>query len=219
MIINKDCREGLLELKDKSIDLLITDPPYSTPVITSFGRQLFRNYADTSVQMYYWKTLQEDLKKKLKDNAPVFIFCNDDFFHILHQAFYHWKEKGMLIWDKKHIGMGKPIRKRHEIIFYACDGYFNFNKHDHYSHIPSVIEFKKVPSKNRIHGAQKPVELLTFLIKGFSKEGDTVLDLFGGSGATHVAALNSNRNCTCFELNEEISDKAKQIAKENNLDL
>ena len=41
-IRNIDCLEGLKELQPNSVDLLITDPPYSTPVITSFGRKKFK---------------------------------------------------------------------------------------------------------------------------------------------------------------------------------
>lgn len=210
MIINKDCREGLLELEDKSIDLLITDPPYSTPVITAFGRKKFKNVADWSIQEYYFKTLAQDLKPKLKDGAPVFIFCDDKFYPILYRVFYQYLNVGMLIWDKGHIGMGKPIRKRHELIFYACDSSFEFNQTEEHRHIPSVLNFKQVGRTERIHGAQKPVELLEFLIKGFSNEGDVVLDLFGGSGSTGVACRNTNRNSICFELNDVIADAAEQ---------
>jgi DNA modification methylase len=38
-IKNVDCLEGIKELADGSVDVVITDPPYSTPVITSFGRK------------------------------------------------------------------------------------------------------------------------------------------------------------------------------------
>ena len=60
-IINKDCMIGLDQMADNSIDLLITDPPYSTPVITSFGRKKFKNLADLSIQEFYFT----EMKKKL----------------------------------------------------------------------------------------------------------------------------------------------------------
>jgi len=115
---------------------------------------------------------------------------------------------GLLIWDKNRIGMGKPVRKRHELIFYANQGFRDFKKHGEYTHLPSVLNFKH--DKDKIHGAQKPVELIEMLINGFTEENDTVADLFGGSGSTGIACDKTNRNGICFELNNEISIASKE---------
>ena len=48
------------------------------------------------------------------------------------------------------------------------------------------------------------MKLIEMLIVGFTNEGDTVVDLFGGSGTTGIASDNTNRNGICFELNAEI---------------
>ena len=50
IILNGDCMILLDSLPESSIDCLITDPPYSTPVITGFGRKKFKNVADLSIQ-------------------------------------------------------------------------------------------------------------------------------------------------------------------------
>ena len=57
--------------------------------------------------------------------------------------------------------------------------------------------------KNRLHPTQKPVELLEYLIKTYSNEGDTVLDNCMGSGSTGVACKNTNRNFIGIELDEK----------------
>ena len=54
-----------------------------------------------------------------------------------------------------------------------------------------------------MHPTQKPVELLEYLIKTYSNEGDVVLDNCMGSGSTAIAAINTNRNYIGYELNEE----------------
>ena len=60
----------------------------------------------------------------------------------------------------------------------------------------------------RIHPTQKPVELLAQLIAASTKEDDTVLDPFMGSGTTAIAAIREKRNFIGFELNKEYYDKA-----------
>ena len=201
--INEDWVDGIDDLKDYSIDMLVTDPPYSTPVITSFGRKRFKNLADLSVQEFYFREMKKKLEKKLKPDAPIFIFCDDKFYPILFSSFYDWQNMGLLIWDKNKIGMGKPVRKRHELIFYANQSFRNFKANEKFTHLPSVLNFKH--DKNKIHGAQKPVQLIEMLIDGFTEEGDLIVDLFGGSASTGLAAKNKNRNCICFELNNEIA--------------
>lgn len=207
-IINEDCMNGLDAMEANSIDLLITDPPYSTPVITAFGRKKFKNLADLSVQEFYFREMKKKLERVLKKDAPIFFFCDDKFYPVLWSVFYDWGNSGLIIWDKNRIGMGRPVRKRHELIFYANRGSRDFIKHNEFTHLPSVLNFKH--DKDKIHGAQKPVDLIKILVQGFSNENDTVLDLFGGSGSTGIACDETNRNCICFELNNEISIASKE---------
>jgi len=207
-IKNIDCLEGLKDLKDNSVDVVITDPPYSTPVITSFGRKKFKNLADLSVQEFYFKAIKKELERVLKPNGRVFIFCDDKFYPILYAVFYEWLNLGLIIWDKGKIGLGRPIRKQHELIFYANQSSSEFQKFDEFTHIPSVLKVKH--DANKIHGAQKPIELIEILIKGFSNENDLIIDLFGGSGSTAIGCKNTNRNFIGFELNSEIAEASNQ---------
>lgn len=207
-IKNVDCLEGIKELADGSVDVVITDPPYSTPVITSFGRKKFKNLADLSVQEFYFKAIKKELERVLKPDGRVFFFCDDKFYPILYSVFYEWLNLGLIVWDKCKIGMGRPIRKQHELIFYANQGSAEFQKFGEITHIPSVLKVKH--DTNKIHGAQKPVELIEHLINGFSKEGDLIIDLFGGSGSTGKACQNLNRNFVGFELNTEIANASSE---------
>ena len=201
-IINEDCMSGLDQMDGNSIDLLITDPPYSTPVITAFGRKKFKNLADLSIQEFYFTEMKKKLERTLKHDAPVFFFCDDKFYPILFSAFYDWQNIGLIIWDKNKIGMGKPVRKRHELIFYANQTFRDFKPHGQFTHLPSVLNFKH--DSEKIHGAQKPIALIEMLINGFTNEGDTVVDLFGGSGSTGIACNNTKRKGIVFELNKDI---------------
>lgn len=196
-----DCLEVMKQIPDKSVDCVITDPPYSTPTISSFGRELVKKVSDLSIQETYMKFLCEMLEKKLKDNGRVFIFCDDKYYPSIYRAFYEWQNIQMIIWNKNKIGMGNPIRKQHELIVYANRCAFDYNRTDNITHYPSILSFDSV--KNKIHPAQKPVELIEHILKGFTNCGDTVLDMFMGSGTTGVACKHLNRNFIGIELDEE----------------
>lgn len=65
-----------------------------------------------------------------------------------------------------------------------------------------VLKFKSIIGNKCLHPTQKPVELLEYLIKTYTNEGDLVLDFTMGSGSTGVACLNTNRNFIGIELDE-----------------
>jgi len=72
----------------------------------------------------------------------------------------------------------------------------------------NLLEFAFGRGEPRIHEAQKPLQLISFLIKLTTKEGHTVLDPFMGSGTTAVAASNLARNFLGFEVNPEFHEQA-----------
>ena len=81
-----------------------------------------------------------------------------------------------------------------------------------------VRQFTMASEKtNRVHPTQKPVDLLEYLIKTYTNEGELVLDFTMGSGSTGVAALNTNRKFIGIELDENyfnISKKRLEEAKQ-----
>lgn len=78
----------------------------------------------------------------------------------------------------------------------------------------SIVEFNGV--EHKIHPTQKPVELIEYLIKTYSNEGDIILDNCMGSGTTAIAAIHTNRNFIGFEMNETYFNKAcERILSEN----
>jgi site-specific DNA-methyltransferase (adenine-specific) len=198
------------EIPDKSVDMIIIDPPYSTPTITGFGRKQVKNVADLSIQETYMKCLKENFERVLKNNSPVFIFCDDKYYSSIYRAFYNWQSVQMLVWDKGKIGMGKPFRKRHELIVYANRETIDYNRTQNITHYPTVLNYKIVSEKEKVHPAQKPVDLLKDLIIGFTKENDIILDCFMGSGSTGVACVNTNRRFIGIELDEGYFNIAKK---------
>ncbi|MEO9294240.1 MAG: site-specific DNA-methyltransferase [Nitrososphaera sp.] len=83
--------------------------------------------------------------------------------------------------------------------------------------IPQVIDLALV-GKNYHHPAVFPVGLPAFFIRLFTKEHDLVIDPYGGSGSTGIAAINLHRNCIIIDNNEEYCKTAyERIKKESNL--
>ena len=202
-----DCIEGMEKLGNKSIDLVITDPPYTTPIITGFGRQIINNVGDLSIQENFMRLIKKSFERILSDRAVVLIFCDDNYYPSIYRAFYEWNTKNLIIWDKGKIGMGKPIRKQHELIFYttqtpwgASDRICSPIKNKHF---PSVISFKSVVSDDKLIGSDKPIDLIESLIKCFSKDDYVIFDPFMGSGTTAVACKHLERHYLGFEINPE----------------
>ena len=72
----------------------------------------------------------------------------------------------------------------------------------------SICKFSKEHSDDTWHPTQKPVDLLRYLIRTYTNEGDTILDNCMGSGTTAVACIKEKRHFIGFELNKEYYDKA-----------
>jgi site-specific DNA-methyltransferase (adenine-specific) len=87
----------------------------------------------------------------------------------------------------------------------------NFKTYEE-KHPISVLKFNAV--EHRVHPTQKPIDLLEYLIKTFTKENMTVLDNCMGSGSTGVACLNINRNFIGIEKEKKYFDIAKDRLKD-----
>ena len=85
--------------------------------------------------------------------------------------------------------------------------------------MPQDIIYEKKPPRNTEHPTMKPVELLTTLIKNSTKSEDIVLDPFGGSGTTLIAAAKTGRTARLVELDPHYCDVIRRRwtkwAKEN----
>jgi len=75
--------------------------------------------------------------------------------------------------------------------------------------IPNTLTYSGGLGKNKIHPTEKPVEILEYFIELLSNKGDTVLDTFGGSGSTAIAAINTGRKCILVEQDRKMFEKMK----------
>ena len=203
-----DCLEIMPQLEP--VDMIITDPPYSTPTVSSFGRKIHKHLSDLAIQEYYFVAVRDAMEVASKPSAPFFIFCDDTYSAVLTAIFYHYQQTGLLVWDKKRIGMGSPFRRRHELVFYAFRESVDLN--GEVSHIPTILEY---PIKKTYHGAEKPTGLISILLRGLTAEQSTILDPFFGSGSTAISCERLNRRWIGIEIEEKYCEiSAKRIENE-----
>lgn len=204
-LVNGDCFDELRAVPDNSVNLVLTDPPYSSPVKNAYGRETVKRLSDLSLQEAYFRTLKAEFERVLADGGGVAIFCDEAYYAVLYGVFYDWRNESMIVWDKGRLGMGRPVRRCHELVFIASPGRTTLST-DRYSHIPSVV--RCAPVKEH-HPAEKPVELLDRIVSCLSEPGGVVLDPFMGSGSTGVACARAGRSFYGIELDRGYYEMAR----------
>ena len=111
-----------------------------------------------------------------------------------------------IIWDRDHITTGGNYRQKHESIFYGWGGTHKFYGGRSKN---SVWEFDN-PAQSDSHPTAKPIALIIEAINNSSKDGDIVLDLFGGVGSTLIACLQTNRINFSIEADPQLCDTIRR---------
>ena len=145
--------------------------------------------------------------EKVKPGGSIYVFHADTEGLNFRNAFkaVGFKLAQCLVWVKNTFVMGRQdYQWRHEPILYGwkegAGHYFVDSRNQ-----STVLEFDK-PTRNAEHPTMKPIDLLVYLIKNSSKENDLILDLFGGSGSTLIAAEQTQRTCYMMELDPKYCD-------------
>lgn len=190
-----DCLEVMPTLG--KVDAVVSDPPYVIPTTVAQGRGNFRNLGDLSIIETAMKLYLGTAFNLLSDEGRAFIFCDGTSYHTSFRIMYPtFNNTALLIWDKMRIGMGREFRKRHELILHGWHYNTPIYK-DGIGH-PDILAAKSV--SNRVHPAQKPVDLIEQLLRVCQK---TILDPFMGSGTTLVACAKMGRAGIGIEIDED----------------
>lgn len=209
-LTNKDCFLAIKEIEDKSVDLIVTDPPYGinfTKGYKSGSTELVHGDDGFSV-MFFIDELMNEFKRVLKPNSAIYIFTRFDVMPYWWLKLKNYFDaKNQIIWFKGGGGMGDlkgNYSYNYESIMFATNGKHQIRgKRD-----GSVWQFGKC--KPEFHETQKPVELIEKILEHSSDKGAVVLDPFIGSGSTGIACKNMGRSFIGFEMiksNFEIAEK------------
>ena len=194
-----DCLEVMKDIPDNSIDLVVTDPPYGIDLTPQRENGKFKNTKVINDDSLSWlPNFTNELYRITKNTACVFCgWQNIDKFKIeLEKKFII---KNIMIWNKDWFGMGNNYRPNYEMIILLCKTNITTKSKNK----SNILTYRRVSPQKMTHSCEKPVILLEDLISELSNDGDTVLDMFMGTGSTGVACKKLNRNFIGIELSEE----------------
>ncbi|MCL4336564.1 MAG: site-specific DNA-methyltransferase [Candidatus Thermoplasmatota archaeon] len=224
-----DARELIKQLPDRSVDLILTDPPYnlspySTGNIKMSWRKEFNNdLAEWDKENFIPSEWTSEFTRVLKPTGNIFAFCSYNLLGKWHETFDALFDTfQFVVWHKTN-----PPPKLYRAGFLnSCElivcmwnkGHtWNFGKQSEmHNYIESPICQGNERVKNPVHPTQKPLRVLDKIIKIASREGNVVLDPFMGVGSTGVSSVQLGRNFIGFELNPEYFNIAKQRIEANH---
>ena len=203
-IICGDSMEVLMTIPDKSIDMVVTDPPYGFEW-QSHRRKELHDKIENDSDLRWVDPIFREIYRVMKDDTVCISFYGWPDADIFVGA---WKNIGFglkshIVFVKNNMGLGWFTRGKHESAYLLTKG--TPAKPD--VAIPDVLNW--IGTGNELHPTQKPVDSMRKLIVTYSKEGDVILDPFAGSGTTCVAAKMDNRNY----LGIEIAGRQEQVRK------
>lgn len=223
-IVNKihcaECLEFMKKIPDKSIDLIVTDPPYNISGLSSgvvlHGRDVnTKDFGD-----WDWgfkvKPIVKEFKRLLKPKGQAYIFTSEKLFvqYRLEMEKLKFHFRNLIVLQKTN-----PLPKMRQVswrnateyILYAgrnktekCDYTFNWLGQ---KEMINVFKIAILAGEERrqfgFHPTQKPLRIIEKLIRVSSNENDLILDPFLGSGTTALACQNLHRNFIGIEINEK----------------
>ena len=200
-LILGDCIDKMRCMPSRSIDLLITDPPYLVDYQSRDGRSIANDQDGSWLQPVF-----NEVYLLLKTNSFAVSFYGwtkvDVFMDAWRQAGF--RVVGHLTFVKKYASSKAFLAYQHESAFLLAKG----NPAKPAEPMGDVLNFRY--TGNKLHPTQKPVAPLRQLIRSFSKPGDVVLDPFAGSGSTAVAAFLEKREFLAIEQMPEYFNIAHQ---------
>lgn len=177
------------------VDLVFTDPPYNIGY-QDMGAKFDKIAND--------KMSDEDFVDFLRSTIPsapiMYVCCSWQYSHLFKQAMSELGHapKSMIVWDKVNPAQNLDLYfKQHEIIFYH--GPFGGQK----TVRGDVWQMKR--QRNTVHPTMKPVELVEMALADH-QSASVVLDVFGGSGSTLIAAERTGRKALLMELDPKYCD-------------
>ena len=210
-ITNADYSDIIDKIEDKSIDLLLTDPPYGV-----IGNLSNCKWDDIDI-ISFTKNWYERIKSKMKDNSSTFIFWSQKY---LKEGLEIFNPNRILIWH--HPNLAKPTNKMflwtYDPILFIKNGKPIFNASFVKKENVDIFRYAK-PQNNykkdkRYHLTSKPIELIKLFVKISTKENDLVVDIFSGGSPVAVACKLMNRNFICIEKEKNYCEISEQRLKE-----
>lgn len=237
--LDPDCVTALMN--GNRARMVFTDPPYNVPIdgfVGGKGKIKHKEFAMAAGEMSedefisFLKTSFKNLVNHSVDGSIHFICMDWRHMKKIEAAGkgVYSELKNLIVWVKDNGGMGTFYRSRYGLIFAFKNGTaehinsFELGQHGRYR--TNVWEYKGVNTRKagrleelELHPTVKPVQMIADAIRDVSARNDIVLDLFGGSGSTLIAAQKTGRKAFLYELDPlycaRIIKRYEQYAKDD----
>lgn len=228
MLILGDCFDEIKNIKDSSIDLILTDPPYNISRKSYFNNasenaseKMKTKYTGYKTEFGEWdnQILDFDLLFKeyyrvLKTGGTIIFFYDVWKSNIIKEIAEKnkFKQPRIGMWLKNN---PVPINSKVNYLTNSKEFFFSFikgkNPTFNSSYDNAIYSYPICHGKERLdHPTQKPLNLIIDLILKHSNEDDTVLDTFSGTGTLAEAAILTRRNFICIEKDEKYYNIMKE---------
>lgn len=231
-----DCLEQIKDILDGSVDMVLTDPPYSSGGLFSGDRKTstrtkycdrkyngaarFQNFSGDNMDQRsfteFMRMVLSKCRQKSKEGSVCAVFVDWRNIAPMIDALQAsgWVYRGIVVWNK---GNSRPSPNRFrndcEYVVWGTNGPRKTEYIDGVFVGAGCYNIKSVSTKQRHHQTEKPVELLEKLLAICQKNG-IVIDPFMGSGSTGIACVNTGRNFIGMELDPGYFETAKRRIEE-----
>jgi site-specific DNA-methyltransferase (adenine-specific) len=222
-VIHGDCLDVLPEyIEPGAVDAVVTDPPYGINT-KSDGMGKLNPWADRiNASMWYreWIGL---CREKMMNRGCLWSLLNWRSLVTFQKAAddLGWPIESLMVWHKDWIGPGGPrgLRPSYELVaLWVGDGFAIPDRG-----LADVQTFKWSSKKPTGHPAEKPLDLMRWIVKNSTRPGDLVLDPFCGSGTTGVACSELGRDFIGIEIDPDYCEIARkrigEATRQQRLDL
>ena len=187
-----DCLDVMRSMPDGCVDAVVTDPPYFLPARHYSTRKEFpRSLCDLSILEHFFRDVFAEIARITKPTGVWYVFCDGQSYPVFFAlAYRHARRSVPLVWDKQVAINGYSWRHQHELIL--------FSEMENAPAVPTgdgdILTCRAVPVDDRDHPAQKPIDLLSRLIRKSTQPQSVILDPFAGSCSTGVACIREGRS-------------------------
>jgi len=196
-LLQGDCLEKMKQMEDNSVDVIVTDPPYGIlGGLKTIGGSNMSKVNEYNCEWDNSRMSKEILTEIFRVSKNQIIFGYNYLADMLPVT------NGLIVWDKK---------KKNNWFDNFSDGemiWTSFKKPLRIFRFLWMGAIREGKRTKKVHPTQKPVDLMEWIIKNYTTEGDIIMDAFMGSGTTGVACKNLNRDFIGIELDKTYFDIA-----------
>jgi site-specific DNA-methyltransferase (adenine-specific) len=234
VIYHADCRDMLPLIPDKSIDLVLTSPPYNSggsnlgyQPNSKSGQNFYLGFTDNMIDKDYLTFISQTIRECITKSR--YVFWNMQYLTNTKEcisnifAQFPAKLKDIFIWQKQAVSQVSPSRMAtgYEFVFiFGDDNSRNFTNTNfpHNGYVPNIQTWYKSESFPE-HHATFPIQLPLYFIQNFSRVDNYILEPFMGVGTTLVAAKKLGRKCIGIEIEEKYCEIAAKRLSQSVMEL